>query len=471
MKIPGSKTFVPGMWILIPLLCLVTSTARAANVPQPLSDQVQTMLKRAQTAIGIAEATPFLEQFFVEELEEWIGGSLSVQFATIGTDAQITAQTDMLGETACFRYDLWVVEQQLLDIRERLVKAQNDFDIFAIFHLEDAYAFLSREYEALRTGGTQRGMQSTEWDRPLLGETSAPVPDAVCYYHSDYTKPGRAGYGCGSQSLQTVLDRLSGSESARGLRESVEAELRVETDVESALRNADSAQDLFSRLREGADQIVSGASAEDEENEPPVSFAGNRPEAEQGCDATVRPGIIGQTLHGPFSLEKDAEILFAFRTLTRQRDIGRAEPEEGDDDPEEAEPSFFDFFTRNERNVLNDFTASQARRESAIFAAGVDPLVSSDNAFTEMRAAIGSLVRIGNSLQGGLRGFVRDFAFFLKRTCVDRPCGQRLDTVLKLVFTDECFAYGNARYLQATEEDPQWKRCLCTAMPESPECQ
>ena len=61
------------------------------------------------------------------------------------------------------------------------------------------------------------------------------------------------------------------------------------------------------------------------------------------------------------------------------------------------------------------------------------------------------------------RSFVRDFAYFLRRSCIDRPCSQRLDRILKIVFTDECFPFVSGQFLNDTVQNPGWRRCMTAA--------
>jgi hypothetical protein len=41
----------------------------------------------------------------------------------------------------------------------------------------------------------------------------------------------------------------------------------------------------------------------------------------------------------------------------------------------------------------------------------------------------------------GLRAFVRNFAWYIRRSCIFRPCNERLEQILKLNFADSCFPY------------------------------
>ena len=47
----------------------------------------------------------------------------------------------------------------------------------------------------------------------------------------------------------------------------------------------------------------------------------------------------------------------------------------------------------------------------------------------------------------GLRGFVRNLAYFLRRSCISRPCNERLERILKTALENDCFPYADGVYL------------------------
>ncbi|MBM3231244.1 hypothetical protein FJZ28_02855, partial [Candidatus Peregrinibacteria bacterium] len=119
----------------------------------------------------------------------------------------------------------------------------------------------------------------------------------------------------------------------------------------------------------------------------------------------------------------------------------------------------------NFRDLVLDFTYQQASLDSAIYPKVVD----APQRVTEtlqpvrknMQSAMDLLKKPGETVAGttdpvtsaqgkSLRTFVRDYAYFLRRSCIDRPCGKQLDTVLKIIFQDDCFPYANSKYQRKT---------------------
>jgi hypothetical protein len=115
--------------------------------------------------------------------------------------------------------------------------------------------------------------------------------------------------------------------------------------------------------------------------------------------------------------------------------------------------------------LFSNFSITQAQNEALLFALGSDPHLIIGNTLRPLRESVQRLARlihpgigqVGEGEEqdsiGSLRGFVRDFAYFLRRSCMERPCNERLDRILKIVFQDACFPYTNGEYLTVDEEE------------------
>src|SRR5207248_4317808 len=67
---------------------------------------------------------------------------------------------------------------------------------------------------------------------------------------------------------------------------------------------------------------------------------------------------------------------------------------------------------------------------SDLFLIAADPALTIEDALAGLRTGVGTLAKLAQrkndgTLDGTLRGFVRDFAYFLLRSCIDRPCNER----------------------------------------------
>jgi hypothetical protein len=166
-------------------------------------------------------------------------------------------------------------------------------------------------------------------------------------------------------------------------------------------------------------------------------------------------------LRGPFSLEPNHEgLLEAFRLLRSKDGADRASSESltGDNNKPIALSGLSSYF----RDLFKTFSTQQGDREALTFAVGSDPVLSTTSAFDSLHKSVADLGKLSSS-RNGLRSFVRDYAYFLRRSCIDRPCSQRLDRILKIVLKDECFPFVSGEFLNATDQNPAWKRCMDAA--------
>lgn len=463
------------------VFCFCAQRVHAAEYA--LSPEVNLIIARAQEAVDDALHPPVLEEYFFSffEFNDWIREKLSTAFAQIDTRYRVVRQGQSLAsQTACFRYDQWLLEQLLDGIRYEIDLALERRDVFTILRLQEAYGFVGTHLNALVTGGTNPEMENTSWATPLtVEEGEPPDPERLCMFNSDYTPPSPAGYGCDAEMIGRAIDLMPSDPAAllgqpvaptafpadiTPMRDTLQRErdaaLQAYQITESQLR----LRQGFSLLRGGVDGLVMGGAPE-----TPTLPDRMHLESVHGCTEHLPRGIILKSRRTPFSVDPDEwSLLLDFWQQWRNAAVQRPSP------GYIANTKDMDILTAlsnvNDDSRLRDLGVSQAEWESAAFAIGADPGLSTEDAFAELRAAVALLARLGNTLDGGLRGFVRDFAYWLDRSCLNRPCGTRLSMILKLVFADECFPYGNGEYLQGSADDPQWKRCLCAAESEAPGC-
>lgn len=425
---------------LIGIALLLSPARGSAQVPEPLSPAVAAVVQRAQKAIRAANGQGGLVTFFDGDIVSWLVIGFSAIVAPVDTQQAVIRQEESLArQTSCLRYDRWVIEETMREAQELLAREQTRKNIFAISRLQDAYRFLAREHAALLQGALNPGIRDRQWQTPLLDEDLSELAvgpereeEELCFYHSDYGPPGKAGYGCDVGVMSEILARLP--EDAVGLRSAIEAE-----------RDA---------LDLAAERVRTDA----------------QPEPQSGCVERdeVKEGILLRATRGAFSLEDNPDALFLFRELRTREDENSSLPAE--DLSMTGDRWLMDMIELDPLQKLKSFSAQQAALESVTFAATADPGLSLVSEFSDLRAAISRLIRLGNTRENGLRRFVGNFASFLARSCTDRPCGARLGLIQMLVSTDECFPYGNGQYLTASPDDPQWKRCLCKASPEAEAC-
>ncbi len=465
------------------LLFLLPGSGQAFEL-EPLSPAVSQVLERTQDIVDEAAFSGELAAFFEDEMfPEWEQEFLSTVFQPIDTEQHVVIQREsLLQDTACFRYDQFVIDRALAYVRQLIEAAEERHDIMAIFRLGDAHRFLTDAQKGLLKGALHPGVEYDAWRAPLLHETEEETESLkdLCFYNSNYApastgileepedddaeaQPVVDGYGCDREMLTLILERIPAD--AAPLRGSVEEELRMMTLAQNAATVKVRTAEHLRALQETVDELIDGNTPA-----PPPAPPERVHQEEYGCREAADPDVVLQALDGRFSLDPDdAQLTFEYREQQLRRDAERRLPDEFLGDEGDSPLQNLDTLELQQR--LREFTARQTALESATFAAAVDPGLAAEDVFSGLRMSVDALVRLGNSMDEGLRGFVRDFAYFLLRSCGGRPCALRLERVLKLNFTDECFAYGNGEYLKATPDNPQWRQCLCAADPEADECE
>jgi hypothetical protein len=110
------------------------------------------------------------------------------------------------------------------------------------------------------------------------------------------------------------------------------------------------------------------------------------------------------------------------------------------------------------RDTVNMWSYLQGREEAAIFPQAIDPQLQIADALTSLHSAVSKLAKLATE-KTGVRQFVLRYAYFLRRTCMYRPCSLMLDQVIKIASTDDCFPYTNGDFLMDSADNPRWERC------------
>ena len=114
------------------------------------------------------------------------------------------------------------------------------------------------------------------------------------------------------------------------------------------------------------------------------------------------------------------------------------------------------------RILFRSVSGIQGREEGSIFPEATDSQLEIAESLSDMRASIGELSRLA-SKPTGVRAFVVDLAYFLRRTCAFRPCQKSLEQVIRISLQDDCFPYTNGEFLSDSESSPRWKKCAMAA--------
>jgi hypothetical protein len=263
-----------------------------------------------------------------------------------------------------------------------------------------------------------------------VSDTAMAGEPAMCPFSSNYLVPSMQGYGCDAEALSNVKSRAVGADFTR-FQEVIGPELESLISIQNAVD---------------------------------VS-ATRQHRAMQGCLSDQDQQVLEQNavfvpLRGPFSLDIDhVRLLMKFQQLREQEGLERPLPKYLMPD---KNLTLLRATAAEEAQKLQALSLTQERKESVTFAIGADPLLSANVSYEKLNDAVYTLGQLASSMSG-IRGFVRDFAYYLRRTCMERPCNERLDRVLKIVFEDACFPYTSGEYLNDTEANPRWQTCADAA--------
>jgi hypothetical protein len=108
------------------------------------------------------------------------------------------------------------------------------------------------------------------------------------------------------------------------------------------------------------------------------------------------------------------------------------------------------------RKLLWLWSVDLGKDEAAIYPLASDKAMIGPQA---LQKEIDRFKKLSHDMEG-VRRLLIDTAFFLRISCIYRPCALRLEHILKIAFTDECFPFTNGEYKDDTEDEPRWKKCM-----------
>jgi hypothetical protein len=327
----------------------------------------------------------------------------------------------------------------------------------------------------------------TSWEQQRLFDREEPEPleSPLCPFHSDYTPARMTGYGCDVSVLQSII-----SAAGDGALPFAEAEMEGLQKIEDEI---DSFREIIPLLQAATGDSGSGPPPTPEHQtvfgcaEEIGACSGDDLVAcssDEFCASkdkgfcvknTSKPTIPKRSIRGPFSYPTDHLRLMTEFVQKRIDDgFSRTFPNEwrrASDIPasdsgavadRENDSSLVGAARTVTRVFFQSISGIQGRREGAVFAEATDSQLEIADALSDMRASIGELSRLA-SQKAGVRSFVIELAYFLRRTCAFRPCQRSLEQVIRIALEDACFPYTNGQFLKDTGENPRWKKCALAA--------
>lgn len=333
----------------------------------------------------------------------------------------------------------------------------------------------------------------------------------MCPFSTDYLPPARAGYGCDLSVLGSRIAHSSLAAEAQGLQmveEGIAMFERATQEFAAMMESIATALGLPPitpaipppRRHRSANGCLPGwcAGAQDivcETSRDCASFdTGSCVHGRKACSdnrdvscssdaecaavnagtCTIDPleGVIRFEVRGPFSVERDElRLLDEFRKLREAQGRTRAQSDElklaGEFPPEQADAAA----ERRKADPLEEggrervrlffrlWNAVQGSAEANLVAKGTDANKRITEIFIPLRGVVRPLALLSSDRRG-LRQFAANFAYFLRRSCIWRPCNARLEQVIRLSTTDSCFPYTNGDFLGDTPEAPRWTTCM-----------
>ncbi|OGJ59344.1 hypothetical protein A2635_04515 [Candidatus Peribacteria bacterium RIFCSPHIGHO2_01_FULL_51_9] len=349
----------------------------------------------------------------------------------------------------------------------------------------------------------ERGEECDDGNFDTNDGCSPDCKNEMCPFHSDYLPPNVVGFGCTVEildrikkaygpaedeyeGLKKIMDQLDAHQEQINAMEntnigSITGDGSARTGPPREAQKHRSFAGCARRVCEGNPRILC-------ENDAGCSSAGpciseenigrcenNRDmfcTEDDECGESPCIRLAGTTvweLRGPFKLEKDQEkIMNAFRELRESEEDARSLPEKYksfEDKPaaegggSQVQGLFVTVFRELGRSILQVRSKEQGRAESMIFAQASDGQQEIARALQPLRTAVSDFARTASEKRGGIREFVVNYAYFLRRTCMYRPCNKRLEWILKIALADECFPYTNGEFLSDSSDNPRWQKC------------
>ncbi len=437
----------------LPLPAMAGALADAAH-----SDAVKQVLQRAEDAkafsdVGDAAATAL----------SWVvpGLSRSIIEATSRPlpVANYELQPGSLARTSCLQGDVLLFSILMNKVRISANEGVDNGDVVRVTRLSDLYAWLAeRQQKLILNAADPKAKDIGYWKQQNFesssSSSSTSSTPSLCYFDTDYLAPNLAGYGCDSTVMDAVFGAMPGDQ--QEFKDALLKEKEAMAKIEDALRTHSETADSFSDLQMLLDDSgASGAS--------PSAGALASHKRVQGCKETIDPRITLHALRGPFAvLEDDRRLVKEHQMALLLADQDRDLPE----DLAEIQSGsvVMQILTSDDEAMIRNFTRLQTTNQTALLVAGGDAYHMMQTALGGLTSSIGRLSRLGSTLDGGLRGFVRDFAYFLLRSCTTRPCREMLERVTRAALKDDCFPYVSGEYLSDSCDAPRWQKCR-DAMP------
>ncbi|ALM10365.1 MAG TPA: hypothetical protein DDX11_00195 [Candidatus Peribacter riflensis] len=276
-----------------------------------------------------------------------------------------------------------------------------------------------------------------------------------CPFSSDYLPPTGVGYGC---DLSVLESRGSAVE---GIGKEIEGLQTLMRDRDTFISSMEGAKEMVLRL-----EARLGGGVSDLSNFGAGASNRRTHQVFNGClteNQELPAGIAFWERRGPFSfasnekvlMPKLAELWYSWGLqrrpptyLRNANEIPEGTPEREQAEAIEGGGLIWLLGARNDvQEYLRVVSLHQAEVESTQIAKTTDASQRTLQNLSALRTEVQKMALTVKSSDRGLRKFVKNYAAFLRTSCIFRPCTKQLERVLKIIFEDECFPYINGAAL------------------------
>jgi len=454
------------------------------NVTPVSTHYVQKVLERANAGLAKAkgsEANPGLEIFYFSWAER-IGAAAN---SLIDSYLTLTvAQRDLMNTTSCLHVDILLIDCKINETQKELQAQLGKKSILGIVRLEALLEFLLERKTPLVRRALNQNFENPTWETEKIFDKAKteeekknnPNPQPLCPFDSDYAPPASDGYGCDSSIL-------AGISAYAPAREEMTALARLDEELKK-----------YKGLATEFDALERDLNALYENNGPQETSAAEEKKKQghqelNGCANKEKPApdnLRLRSVRSPFSYKKnDLAILTEFLGKRAAegmfrlqegalRNADEIEDTKAREDYEKNDNVFSQLIREAPRAFFQMINGEEDKKEGTAFDASPDSTIEIPHALGDLRTSVSELSRLSgkDGEKEGLRAFVIRFAYFLRRSCVFRPCNESLERIMRIAYADECFPYTDGDFVTQEKDetsDPQWKKCAIEACIQLPD--
>ena len=489
-------------------ICVMQLSPKALASPTPISNNyLPQAIQRIDNGLANASTSDPANNFFLMFFS-WLDEVQTIIASSIDTENRIVLhQEDLERITPCLHFDILLLQGKIDEINNALKSAFREKRVGDIWKLKRLLRYANQRHNRLILGSTnpeyvdkeyhwlysfdndgwcctepseseqcvvtarsdcrsQDGLISSnaeECSRICNPAHPSDIPVPVCPFDTNYLPPTAEGYGCDLETMDAVLSNANNA-----FLEERNALSFFEQKKDDFLRNQASGIGLADDIYE-----ITGQEA------PPLGTwrtqVPRTHKRESGCLESIPEGAARLSLRTPFSFSKDH---IAISRLVER--ISRIVGEEREQEDFLKYPSEFEdgsvqqqeAMARDEsmgivkkvfKGMLRGYytrkNIEQSSNEANPFIQSIDSQQQIADVFKPLRQPIKEIVVMASYRDRGIRKFTTNYAFFLRSSCIYRPCNEILDRVLKITLEDSCFPYANGMFKNSNSPHT-YQKCI-----------